>query len=456
MTDTETRRERGTDRKDTKKHRSFVDQFHEEVFNRKRIAKNYVWRRDRSSNARESPFIAEALALIPDIVRFCGCTASLQRQRNRSEVIKCDRWGSQGYRVIGGLVFLRLVRFQASNREYISGHSARLVYLLVLTVLSMHFMGCLIAYDMYRGRLQGWKGSDLDWSNYMDTNDDIWNVGGTGEYPPLHPLFTNIGDAYFDCIWRVAGVLTGNISWISPAGVPQSSLSRFIGVLCFFYTLLLNAVLIAEVGNVMHAVLNSDADADERDEIFAVRRCLHYHRVDAKVSERVLKYYKFAWRSRKGCLPLEDVAAKLPKALRLELDLAALFEKCRAIPFVSAHEGATVIQFLRALSMQTVPAGQVVFRRGEPARALCYVLLGIVPASCAFDSRWSRRRRAVGSMSSPRHRRGACIDLRRLHAIDAAPHIYEPPRRRRDARTTQAASPSSTRICSSCNCSSRA
>ena len=28
-------------------HRSFVDQFHEEVFNRKRIAKNYVWRRDR-------------------------------------------------------------------------------------------------------------------------------------------------------------------------------------------------------------------------------------------------------------------------------------------------------------------------------------------------------------------------------------------------------------------------
>jgi len=291
-------------------------------------------------------------------------------------VIKCDRWGSEGYRVIGGLVFLRLVRFQASNREYISGHSARLVYLLVLTVLSMHFMGCLIAYDMYRGRLQGWKGSDLDWSNYMDNNDDIWNVGGTGEYPPLHPLFTNIGDAYFDCIWRVAGVLTGNISWISPAGVPQSSLSRFIGVLCFFYTLLLNAVLIAEVGNVMHAVLNSDADADERDEIFAVRRCLHYHRVDAKVSERVLKYYKFAWRSRKGCLPLEDVAAKLPKALRLELDLAALFEKCRAIPFVSAHEGATVIQFLRALSMQTVPAGQVVFRRGEPARALCYVLLG--------------------------------------------------------------------------------
>ena len=74
----------------------------------------------------------------------------------------------------------------------------------------MHFMGCLIAYDMYRGRLQGWKGSDLDWSNYMDNNDDIWNVGGTGEYPPLHPLFTNIGDAYFDCIWRVAGVLTGN------------------------------------------------------------------------------------------------------------------------------------------------------------------------------------------------------------------------------------------------------
>ena len=73
-------------------------------------------------------------------------------------MIKCDRWGSQGYRVIGGLVFLRLVRFQASNREYISGHSARLVYLLVLTVLSMHFMGCLIAYDMYRGRLQGWKG----------------------------------------------------------------------------------------------------------------------------------------------------------------------------------------------------------------------------------------------------------------------------------------------------------
>ena len=367
-------------------------------------------------------------------------------------MIKCDRWGSEGYRIIGGLVFLRLVRFQASNREYISGHSARLVYLLVLTVLSMHFMGCLIAYDMYRGRLQGWKGSDLDWSNYMGSDDDIWNVGGTGEYPPLHPLFTNIGDAYFDCIWRVAGVLTGNISWISPAGVPQSSLSRFIGVLCFFYTLLLNAVLIAEVGNVMHAVLNSDADADERDEIFAVRRCLHYHRVDAKVSERVLKYYKFAWRSRKGCLPLEDVAAKLPKALRLELDLAALFEKCRAIPFVSAHEGATVIQFLRALSMQTVPAGQVVFRRGEPARALCYVLLGIVPASCAFDSRWSRRRRAVGSMSSPRHRRGACIDLRRLHAIDAAPHIYEPPRRRRDARTTQAASPSSTRICNSCNC----
>ena len=45
-------------------------------------------------------------------------------------------------------------------------------------------------------------------------------------------------------------------------------------------------------------------------------------------------------------------------------------------PFVSAHEGATVIQFRRALSMQTVPAGQVVFRRGEPARALCYVLLG--------------------------------------------------------------------------------
>ena len=103
-------REGQTD-KDTKKHRSFVDQFHEEVFNRKRIAKNYVWRRDRSSNARESPFIAEALALIPDIVRFCGCTASLQRQRNRSEVIKCDRWGSQGYRIIGGLVFLRLVRF---------------------------------------------------------------------------------------------------------------------------------------------------------------------------------------------------------------------------------------------------------------------------------------------------------------------------------------------------------
>ena len=96
-------------------------------------------------------------------------------------------------------------------------------------------MGCLIAYDMYRGRLQGWKGSDLDWSNYMDNNDDVWNVGGTGEYPPLNPLFTNIGDAYFDCIWRVAGVLTGNISWISPAGVPQSSLSRFIGVLCFFY-----------------------------------------------------------------------------------------------------------------------------------------------------------------------------------------------------------------------------
>ena len=50
-------------------------------------------------------------------------------------MIKCDRWGSQGYRIIGGLVFLRLVRFQASNREYISGHSARLVYLLVLTVL---------------------------------------------------------------------------------------------------------------------------------------------------------------------------------------------------------------------------------------------------------------------------------------------------------------------------------
>ena len=110
-------RERETPRRTTttKQRRSFVDQFHEEVFNRKRIAKNYVWRRDRSSNARESPFIAEALALIPDIVRFCGCTASLQRQRNRSEVIKCDRWGSQGYRVIGGLVFLRLVRFQASN-----------------------------------------------------------------------------------------------------------------------------------------------------------------------------------------------------------------------------------------------------------------------------------------------------------------------------------------------------
>ena len=105
----------------------------------------------------------------------------------------------------------------------------------------------------------------------MGSDDDVWNVGGTGEYPPLNPFFTNIGDAYFDCIWRVAGVLTGNISWISPAGVPQSSLSRFIGVLCFFYTLLLNAVLISEVGTVMAAVLNSDADADERDEIFAVQ-----------------------------------------------------------------------------------------------------------------------------------------------------------------------------------------
>ena len=322
-TDTETRRERGTDRQRHKKHRSFVDQFHEEVFNRKRIAKNYVWRRDRSSNARESPFIAEALALIPDIVRFCGCTASLQRQRNRSEVIKCDRWGSEGYRIIGGLVFLRLVRFQASNREYISGHSARLVYLLVLTVLSMHFMGCLIAYDMYRGRLQGWKGSDLDWSSYMDNNDDIWNVGGTGEYPPLHPLFTNIGDAYFDCIWRVAGVLTGNISWISPAGVPETSLSRFIGVLCFFYTLLLNAVLISEVGTVMAAVLNSDADADERDEIFAVRRCLHYHRVDANDSPNrekwvVINLYKVVDIDRVSNLELHLVTNQRKHKLRCE------------------------------------------------------------------------------------------------------------------------------------------
>ena len=141
---------------------------------------------------------------------------------------------------------------------------------------------------------------------------------------------------------------------------------------------------------------------------------LHYHRVDAKVSERVLKYYKFAWRSRKGCLPLEDVAAKLPKALRLELDLAALFEKCRAIPFVSAHEGATVIRFLRALSMQTVPAGQVVSgaaSRRELCVVLCHLLgrLAVLDANlhavAAADPSWllsAGRRRALLPRNVPR------------------------------------------------------
>ena len=92
-----------------------------------------------------------------------------------------------------------------------------------------------------------------------------------------------------------------------------------------------------------------------------------------------------------------------------------------AIPFVSAHEGATVIRFLRALSMQTVPAGRSLLE-GASRRERCVM-------SCSVSPRRPMPSTCDGRVD------GVLWDLCRRHAIDAAPHIYEPPRHRRDNNT---------------------
>ena len=322
---------------------TYYDEYNEERFDRWDIARNYIF-------GSQPPWaLVDIAALVPFMARGVFGIA-----RGVDALAARGRAWNHPLGFVGLLVLLRVKPFVDVWRtaQITSRPSWRFAFLAVVTFTAVHFLGCWY----FRTRLDP-AGTFRDVELCQDADADDC-AGG------------DFGDAYFFALFWAMMAIVGEMD------VPSTGSERTLTLVAYVIGLFLNAVLIGEVALALEKATTSPMAQAEREQLERVQLCLSHHGVPRETARRIVRFYGFAWRARRGSLSLDEIAEPLPPKLRIELEVGTLASKCQRIPFLSAFEGEIVMQFLRGLTMSVIMPGEDVFRRGEPAQAMVYVLLG--------------------------------------------------------------------------------
>lgn len=198
-----------------------------------------------------------------------------------------------------------------------------------------------------------------------------WGACGWILLGNINPNYNDAENYLRALYWVITTFATIGYGDITPLNISQIAYTiviELLGVGMFGYM----------IGNIASLLANMDiARAKYTEKLTRLNLYLDYHHVPGNLRQRIRRYYKYIWESRRG-YDENQILADLPSGLQKDLAIFLHADVLEKVPlFKGASDG-----FIREIVMQLRPAmftpGDFIFREGEVGHNMYFISKGSV------------------------------------------------------------------------------
>ena len=191
----------------------------------------------------------------------------------------------------------------------------------------------------------------------------------------------NVLENYVDALyWTITTLTTVGYGDIIPVGVVQKIYTIFVQILGVgVYGLL--------IGNLASIISQTDpAKARYNENMEKLSALLHFQALPRDLQKRIQEYYTYLWKRRLG-YDEHALLDSLPPALRSEVSVHLKQDLLEKIPLFSSASQDFIKEISGALKPQVVTPREALFKAGDPAKALFFVVQGELEVVSGDESR---------------------------------------------------------------------